>query len=263
MALACRSWAALVSVVYLQLHRVETGTLLPSTLREEELDYEAHAQAAVFKAKNRPVPPPAWQRTLVSTMEYNIPLKAMCRSVDLLRHPLWPTAQKRTVELFVRRGLDVISRTAGKPAGMIAYEDGLVAIIKDRMTPRKYSSAFCTAVLRKWRSNAVSSVFRARGVLHTGVAQREQNLAEFKARQSDDIATHGLRDCALPSCAKTERTVKEFSLCAGCRSQVYCCLEHQALDWKAHKKACREREAARLAEEEADDEGVGVGAATT
>ena len=42
------------------------------------------------------------------------------------------------------------------------------------------------------------------------------------------------------------------------------CLEHQVLDWKAHKKECREKkEAARLAaEEEADDEkGEGAAAA--
>ena len=79
---------------------------------------------------------------------------------------------------------------------------------------------------------------------------------------SSDIAKHGLRDCALPSCSKAEKTVKEFKLCAGCQSLVYCCLEHQALDWKAHKKECREKEAARLAEEAADNEATDAGAAT-
>ena len=130
------------------------------------------------------------------------------------------------------------------------------------MTPRNYGSAFCTAILHKWRSNAVSSVLGARGVLHTGVAKSEQSQAELYARQRGDIAKHGLRDCALPSCSKTDKTVKEFSLCAGCRSQVYCCLEHQALDWRAHKKACKEKQAARLAEEAAEEEAeAGAGAA--
>ena len=120
------------------------------------------------------------------------------------------------------------------------------------MNPHAYEPAFCEAVLRKWRSNAVSSVLRARGVLQTGIASFQQETAEFDALKRADVAKHGLRDCALPSCSKTEKTVKEFAGCSGCRSVVYCCLEHQALDWRAHKKACREKEAARLAEEMGD-----------
>ena len=122
--------------------------------------------------------------------------------------------------------------------------------IEKHMSPHSYEPAFCAAVLRKWRSDAVSSVLRARGVLQFGIAAALEVGAEFQARKRDDIAKHGLRECALPSCSKTEKTVKEFAGCSGCRSVVYCCLEHQALDWRAHKKACREQEAARLAAEE-------------
>ena len=118
------------------------------------------------------------------------------------------------------------------------------------MSPQNYEPAFCAAVLRKWRSDAVSSVLRAHGVLQTGLAVHEQTNATFDARQRDDIAKHGLRDCALPSCAKTEQTVKEFAHCSGCRSVVYCCQEHQALDWTMHRKACRAKQAARLTAEE-------------
>ena len=103
-------------------------------------------------------------------------------------------------------------------------------------------------------------MLQARGVLQTGIAKCDQTLAEFDARQRTDIAKHGLRDCALPSCSKTEKTVKEFAGCSGCRTVVYCCLEHQALDWRAHKKKCRREEAARLAEEEGETE-TGGGAA--
>ena len=108
------------------------------------------------------------------------------------------------------------------------------------------------SVLRKWRSEAVSNVLRARGVLQTGIAKSEKNLVEFEARKRANIEKHGLRDCALPSCSKTEKTVKEFAGCSDCRTVVYCCLEHQALDWRAHKKACREEEAARVADEGAE-----------
>ena len=129
------------------------------------------------------------------------------------------------------------------------------------MNLRLYEPAFHAAVLRKWRSNAVRSVLQAHGVLQTGIAKAAQSHAEFEARHRADIAKHGLRDCALPSCFKTEKTVKEFAECSGCRSVVYCCLEHQALDWRAHKRACREKEAARLAAQEAAAEETGAGAA--
>ena len=57
-ALFRRSWAVLLLVIPLLLRRVEANTLLPGTVREEELDYEAHAQATANKAQNMPVPPP-------------------------------------------------------------------------------------------------------------------------------------------------------------------------------------------------------------
>ena len=57
-ALLRRSWGVLVSVVNLLLRRLEANTLLPGTIREEELNYEAYAQAAHSKAKNKPVPSP-------------------------------------------------------------------------------------------------------------------------------------------------------------------------------------------------------------
>ena len=252
-----RSFAVLVSLIPLLLRRLEADTLLPGTLREEELDYDTHEQAAVKKAGNEPVSSLAELRALASTMGYTTLLLALSRSLDLLRHSLWLAAQKRMVEPFVLQGLDVIPRTAGIPAHLIFGEERVVAIIEQRMFPRNYDPTFCAAVLRTWRSDAVRSVLQARGALQTGIAKTEQNFAEFQARQRADIAKHGLRDCALPSCSKTEKTVKEFAGCSGCRSVVYCCLEHQALDWRAHKKECREKEAARLAEEGAAEDTAG------
>ena len=263
MALLQRAWPVLLSVIPLLLRRVEANTLLPGTVREEELDYEAHTQAAANRAENEPVPSPSALRALASTMGYETLLLAIFSALNFLSLPLWPTAQKRTVESFVLQGLDVIPRTAGIKADLIAGEGDVVAIIEENMLNMEtYTPGFCAAVLRKWRSNAVSSVLRARGVLQTGINNYEHSSAEFKARQDADIAMHGLRDCALPSCSKAEMTVKEFAGCSGCRSVVYCCLEHQALDWRAHKKACRVKEAAQLAAAEEVDNEASTGAAT-
>ena len=250
-----QSWAVLLSILPLLLRRLEANTLMPGTVREEELDYGTHVKAAGYKARHRPVPSLAVLRAGTSTIGYSTLLLAMYRSLDSLILPMGSPVQERMVESFVLQGLEVIPRTAGVQGNPIIGEDAVVMAIEQHMSPVNYDPAFCAAVLRKWRSDAVSSVLRARGVLQTGIAKFEQDNAEFDARQRDDIAKHGLRDCALPSYAKTEKTVKEFAGCSGCRSVVYCCLEHQALDWKAHKKACREKEAARLATEEAAAEG--------
>ena len=261
-ALYRQSWALLVSAIPILLRRLDANTLLPGTVQEEELDYEAHVQAVVRKAKNEPV-----LSTTQSAMGYDLLICAAFMSLNHLMHPhpLWPAAERRSVELFVLRALDVIPRTAGMRAGLAPRETDIVALIEQRMNPRFFEPAFCVSVIRKWRSEALTSVLRSRGVLQTGITKNEQTKADFKTRQRADILKHGLRDCALPSCSKTETTVKEFAGCSGCRSVVYCCLEHQALDWRAHKKACREKEAERRAAEKAEDakngtvEGAGAG----
>ena len=221
MALYRRLWDVLLSLIPLLLRRVEANTLLPGTVREEELAYTAHEEATVLKSKNKPVPPLAELRGTGSAMGYNTLVLAIFRSLELLRVPLFPVVQKTMVEPFVLQGLDVIPRTASIRANLFSAEDSLVAFVKEKMKPRGYEPGFYAAVIRKWRSHAVGSVLRARGVLQTGTADFEQSNADFEARKRADIAMHGLRDCALPSCSKTEKTVKESAGCSGCRSVVY------------------------------------------
>ena len=45
-----------------------------------------------------------------------------------------------------------------------------------------------------------------------------------------------LRSCALPACAAVEPQPKLFKHCSRCMGAAYCCREHQAADWKRHKK---------------------------
>ena len=129
-ALLRRSWAVLVSLISLLLRRLEANTLLPGTIREEELDYEAHSQAAMFKAANKPLPPPSALRTLASALGYNVAMHALYRSLDYLGQPFLPQHERKMVASFVLQGLDVIPRTAGMPANLIPCEGYLVAMIE-------------------------------------------------------------------------------------------------------------------------------------
>ena len=96
-ALLRRSWAVLVSLITPLLRRLEANTLLPGTVREEELDYDAYVQAVVLTATGEPVPSPARLREWATTLGYTTLRRAMCRSLDLLTLPLWPAAQRRVV----------------------------------------------------------------------------------------------------------------------------------------------------------------------
>ena len=172
-----QSWALLLSTIAILVRRLESNTLLPGTIRQVELDYALHDKAAIKKVLNKPVPPPSVRYAFASTMGYGTLLDAIYRSLDLLPCPWVAATQKKSVESFVLQALDLIPRTAGI-RHPIAGENDVVAMVERCMTPRLYDPAFCAAVLHKWRSEAVSRVLRARGVLQTGFATAEQEKNE-------------------------------------------------------------------------------------
>ena len=98
-----RSWSTLLSVVALLQRRIAANTLL--AVRKEESDYYAHIVAAAFAAQNKPASQPAVLKNYGSTFGYGVLLDALYRSLDFMMttfQPLWPAAQRKMVELFVR-----------------------------------------------------------------------------------------------------------------------------------------------------------------
>ena len=71
--------------------------------------------------------------------------------------------------------------------------------------------------------------------------------ALLRAHMGGAVATSRRRCCALPGCGAVEARYLHFKRCAGCRAVVYCCLEHHAEGWPAHRRACK---AARKAQAE-------------
>jgi hypothetical protein len=66
-------------------------------------------------------------------------------------------------------------------------------------------------------------------------------LAALRERAAADVARHGLRRCALPSCGATEPHPKCYKLCGRWRGVAYCSPAHCVEDWKRHKReeGCR------------------------
>jgi hypothetical protein len=77
-----------------------------------------------------------------------------------------------------------------------------------------------------------------------GAADTTYSGRRFVAEMMDDLeakgeralARHGLRACALPECEREEPEPKAFKLCSRCQNVVYCSKEHQAADWRHHKR---------------------------
>ena len=165
--------------------------------------------AATYAANNQPVPSPDVLQILGSIIGYEVLIGALYRSLNLVLeslHSWWPAAQRKIVESFVRprspllasllvadvclgdgtfvqvfQALDVIPLTAGF-GRRCASERDLVAHIERNVSAQLYEPAFCAAVLRKWRSDAVSSVLRARGTLQTGMRDRTTRADQCRVR---------------------------------------------------------------------------------
>ena len=245
-ALCRRAWPLLVPVQTLLLRRLADNTLLPGTIKEEEVTYFARLQAFACKAQNKPVPSEAVLQGFGVVLGYAALLDAVFNTLALLAELQGSALPRESAHSFGLTALDAIPRTATMQFRS-GSESALVKMVETHMKPQNFEPTFYAAVLRKWRSSAVADVLRARGVLPTGVAAHQKDLAEFKARQRADIEKIGLRECAWPSCDKVERTVREFKQCSGCRSVWYCSPEHHTLDWGAHKKNCQRLDKARRA----------------
>lgn len=68
-ALDRKGWDVLFqALIPLLLRRLSTATLLPGTIRGEELEYAAHVRVAAHKALDKPLPSPAALRARASTI---------------------------------------------------------------------------------------------------------------------------------------------------------------------------------------------------
>lgn len=94
---------------------------------------------------------------------------------------------------------------------------------------------FCAVLRHAWASPDTRAALERVRCVDT-IARRA--LDDASSRRAEDIATHGLRTCALGACGAKERSVRDFPLCARCRGVYYCCAEHQRLHWAEHKTAC-------------------------
>lgn len=83
-ALLRRFAAVLRPVVTLVQQRLEINTLLPGTVREEELDFDARVQAMNANLRSVPVPNEVDLRRMASVFGYKLLLRVATRCIGML-----------------------------------------------------------------------------------------------------------------------------------------------------------------------------------
>ena len=126
----------------------------------------------------------------------------------------------------------ICTRVVG--CGMRRFADSCVRILSRPADP-------CIDALRDRWMAPVLVAMRAERQLADVSAQIQCASELTEAIRRTDIAAHGLKICALPSCDKHEATVQQYKFCSACRSVWYCSAEHGALHWKEHKPPAERR----------------------
>ena len=284
-ALFPESWALVSSVLPLLSARMDDNTLLPGRCTKEEVEFFKRYTMAKRASNNYP-PLSARElqltgfgvgyATLIAAYQVLVhfkceprpPLAALefvLRAVDMVRparHAKLLKAAKfdftNKFLLFVDaasfaqlasdhfgRGTSVrvfLSHFAfiSSNSFMCRFADSCVKIIG------RPSDPFIDALRERWMAPALMAM-RAERPLADISAEFEAASKRLEAARRADIAAHGLKHCAFPSCDKQEATVQQYKFCSACRSVWYCSAEHGALHWREHKPTCRATVAAKEA----------------
>lgn len=208
-----RAWAALCAASPILLERLRGGSLLPGACRPEEVDFARFSLHAEGAAEGRdcsvefPGEVANWHALCVG---YDALLTAATVALLLLAND-------------VRIGVVMLERHAKAHALVLAAVDaipakrlvapfpyapgsekGLAHLVDTTVTPALFSGAFVDQLLAKWRSQEVRGALEAHNTLNTAAVWSTAHTRNGAARVRDDVAAHGLRRCALPSCGRSE-----------------------------------------------------------
>ena len=181
---------------------------------------------------------------------------ASCSGVQL-RPPIGE--ERSETQAFALRCVGIM---ATEPHISGSSERRFAKLIRTLLAGDHLEQPFKAELTHMWGRPALQNKLRAQGFLEEGDAALDIHVT-FEKKAAADRAKHGLRWCALPSCAKQEVGVFDFKACSACKAVVYCSAEHGALHWtRGHRKECAALKAAGAKPRSTADEGeVGAGGA--
>ena len=226
--------------------RLTTGTLAPGKCKQEEEAYYAETLAAMWAeqmasscdcAQCVEARKTGCTRVLIdehlsraSQVVGAIYLHdAMLATLHLLALRPWHEPQLKACQNFVLAclafiescGVSYLNEPTANMEGVKTFEWFATLGPDMQSLHSAYDKAFFDEVQHKWAA----------------LREKWKRKAAAKEALHDTPSTK----CALPSCDKAEQRDGDFKLCATCKEAKYCSKEHQAADWKRHKKECKNK----------------------
>ena len=242
-ALREESWALASCCLPLIHRRMDNNTMLSGRGTAVELGFFKRFTVTREAAFGDPPLPSRYLQRVGLSLGYATTLRAadrlmgqLCRRRDL------------EVEAFILRVVECMLPAARSLGDCILNEEYILAntiqqVLSGACT---FDATFAAELRAKWTAAAMVQMCRQRGLLDT-IEKAQKRQEEAMAKRRADIAEHGLKECALPSCDKREASVQQYKFCSACRSVWYCSAEHGALHWAEHKPICRATAAANEA----------------
>ena len=234
--------------------RKAAGTLLPGSCRAEEVAWwRAKAERKLLHEGHSVEVACAGAEALGPTLGFDAYMVAANVAHKVL-FLLGPFGMSREVQLwhaaFVASALDSMADPCELPSIVVDNEKCMFCSTPENLLAQSARQSLLNALLcAKLDVDAVSLLSDAwRRVERSGaIAMRElqdecdpgESIRASYDAAAAEAAARGLRKCALPGCAAKEVHVSHFKRCGACRTVAYCCREHQATDWPAHKAACK------------------------
>jgi hypothetical protein len=92
--------------------------------------------------------------------------------------------------------------------------------------------------------------------ISAGLVAGDEESDERSRAVSAAAVSRRLRGCGLGACRAREAHPAQFKLCSACKTVAYCCKQHQADGWAAHKAACKAARSKAAADDAAPPGGV-------
>ena len=209
-ALYDEEWALTSACLPLIVRRMDDNTMLPGRGTVVELAFFKRYTVTRLTAFGEPPLSSRYSQLVGLSLGFATALRAATHFLALL-------GMRRGVQAaaFVLRVMDCMLPATRSLTGYTLVEefrfaDTIQSALSGDFT---YDATFVVSIRARWTAAAMVQMRRERGLLDASEVIDKSTEADT-ARWRADVAEHGLKECALPSCDKREASVQQYKCCS-------------------------------------------------